>query len=216
MLARRLSSGAYYLLVRLYPASFRRAFGPQLQQSFDDLLAEAATKGGLLALLPFWQAILADLVPSLWREHLAQSQEEKRMTIRGRALRTAYFWFYAAFTLVLVAATALDLTHAGDVLNVGVGLGATFGVYAYLHARASGATAFWRSLLVAIVAYDAVSLFLIVSTASAPAGFHWLLGSTALGSKAYDLLAILISLPALRVLGQLGQIPWIGPRLTVT
>ncbi len=59
--ARRLAA-AYAAVVRLYPASFREAYGPAMRQAFADLLAAGD---------PAASAVLRELVPSLVAEHRA-------------------------------------------------------------------------------------------------------------------------------------------------
>jgi hypothetical protein len=120
-------------------------------------------------------------------------------------LLIGYAWLYAAFALVLTVTTPFDATHVGDLLNVAVALGATLGVYAYLRRAPALPTSVWRGLLALIVVYDLVTILLVLSTGNDARGFHWLLGSTAPGSKAYDVIAIAVSLPGLATLWRLGR-----------
>jgi hypothetical protein len=112
-------------------------------------------------------------------------------------LLKAYFWLYGTFTLILIIATASDVTHVGDVLNVLAAVAASLGLYAYLHKRTLLGKGYWLAILSALVLYDVAVIVLILSTVSQPLGFHWLLGSTAVQSKLYDLFAIVFSIPAL-------------------
>jgi hypothetical protein len=74
----------YRLLVRLYPAAHRRAFGEQMVQTFGDHYRDVVvSRGG--SRLKFWLAVLADAGPSLLTEHAA----ERRTRCRRRAA-TAY------------------------------------------------------------------------------------------------------------------------------
>lgn len=61
----------YRLLVRLYPAAHRRAFGEQMVQTFGDHYRDAVEdRGG--SRLRFWLAVLADAGTSLLTEHAAE------------------------------------------------------------------------------------------------------------------------------------------------
>jgi hypothetical protein len=78
------------------------------------------------------------------REHLDQLQEDAWVTVSVRTLFIGYAWLYAAFALALTVAMPFDVTHVGDILNVAVALGATLGVYAYLHRKPVLPTSVWR------------------------------------------------------------------------
>ncbi|HEY2670612.1 MAG TPA: hypothetical protein VGJ07_09585 [Rugosimonospora sp.] len=70
----------YRLLVRLYPAAHRRAFGEQMVQTFGDHYRDAVeARGG--SRLRFWVAVLADGGTSLLTEHTA---ELRALWRRGR------------------------------------------------------------------------------------------------------------------------------------
>jgi hypothetical protein len=70
----------YRLLVRLYPAAHRRAFGEQMVQTFGDHYRDAVeARGG--SRLRFWVAVLADAGTSLPTEHAAELRTRLR---RGR------------------------------------------------------------------------------------------------------------------------------------
>jgi hypothetical protein len=61
----------YRLLVWLYPAAHRRAFGEQMVQTFGDHYRDAVEAGGG-SRLRFWVAVLADAGTSLLTEHAAE------------------------------------------------------------------------------------------------------------------------------------------------
>jgi hypothetical protein len=67
----------YRLLVRLYPAVHRRAFGEQMVQTFGDHHRDAVeARGG--SRLRFWVAVLADAGTSLLTEHAAELRARAR------------------------------------------------------------------------------------------------------------------------------------------
>jgi len=67
----------YRLLVRLYPAVHRRAFGEQMVQTFGDHYRDAIeARGG--SRLRFWVAVLADAGTSLLAEHAAEFRARGR------------------------------------------------------------------------------------------------------------------------------------------
>jgi hypothetical protein len=67
----------YRLLVRLYPAAHRRAFGEQMVQTFGDHYRDAVeARGG--SRLRFWVAVLADAGTSLLIEHAAELRARGR------------------------------------------------------------------------------------------------------------------------------------------
>jgi hypothetical protein len=65
---RRRAQRTYRRLIRLYPASHRRAFGEQMVQTFGDHYRDVVEdRGG--SRLRFWLAVLADTGTSLITEH---------------------------------------------------------------------------------------------------------------------------------------------------
>jgi hypothetical protein len=77
----------YRLLVRLYPATHRRAFGEQMVQAFGDHYRDAVEgRGGSRP--RFWLAVLADAGTSLVTEHAAEVRTRYRRvpkTVRRRS-----------------------------------------------------------------------------------------------------------------------------------
>jgi hypothetical protein len=65
-----LSLHLYRLLLYLYPAEHRRAYGPLMAQTFGDLCREAAQRKDVLGWLALWVRTLSDLFASASREHL--------------------------------------------------------------------------------------------------------------------------------------------------
>jgi hypothetical protein len=84
---------AYRLLVLLYPAGHRRAFGEQMVQTFGDHYDDAVEdRHG--SRMRFWLAVIADLAVSLAVEHVAEVKARARGVVsaahrrRVRTLRT--------------------------------------------------------------------------------------------------------------------------------
>jgi hypothetical protein len=127
------------------------------------------------------------------------------VTLFLRVLVISYAWLYAAFALVLTVAVLFDLTHVGDVLNVAAAIGATLGLFAYWQRKPVLPTAVWQGLFALIVVYGLVTVLLVLSTRNDPGDFHWLLGSTALRSKAYDVITVALTLPGLVTIWHLGH-----------
>jgi hypothetical protein len=76
----------YRLLVLLYPAAHRRAFGEQMVQAFGDHYDDAVEGRGD-SRLRFWLAVLADVGASLLTEHAAEVRARHRRaptTVRRR------------------------------------------------------------------------------------------------------------------------------------
>jgi len=76
----------YRLLVRLYPAAHRQAFGQQMVQTFGDHYRDAVQcRGG--SRLRFWFAVLADTATSVVTEHTAEVRARRRRAASTRPLR---------------------------------------------------------------------------------------------------------------------------------
>jgi len=74
---RRRAQRIYRLLVLLYPASHRRAFGGDMVQAFGDHYCDVVEgRGG--SRLRFWLAVLADAGTSLFTEHVAEAKARRR------------------------------------------------------------------------------------------------------------------------------------------
>jgi hypothetical protein len=78
---------AYRLLIRLYPAAHRRAFGQDMVQTFGDHYRDVVEgRGG--SRLRFWLAVLADVGTSLLTEYAAEARTRHRRTrTRVRQMR---------------------------------------------------------------------------------------------------------------------------------
>src|SRR5690242_14375611 len=85
----RRAQRTYRLLVRLYPAAHRRAFGEPMVQTFGDHYRDVVEhRGG--SRLRFWAAALADAATSLRTEHAA-ALRARAGVLRGRRARRGAF-----------------------------------------------------------------------------------------------------------------------------
>jgi lipopolysaccharide/colanic/teichoic acid biosynthesis glycosyltransferase len=109
-----LSTWVYRLLLAVYPAGFRRTYGPHMLQIFRDCCRDAYRQGGILGLGELWLHTLGDLGMTAVQEHL---QKGSRMKLKR--------WFDVAVALIgllllaplfaLIAAT-IKLDSPGTVL----------------------------------------------------------------------------------------------------
>ena len=90
-------------------------------------------------------------------------------------------------------------------LNVAAAIGAALGLVAYWRRKPVLPTSVWRVLFALIAVYGLVTVLLVLSTRNDAGGFHWLLGSTAPRSKAYDMITVALTLPGLVTLWHLGH-----------
>jgi DMSO reductase anchor subunit len=113
----RLTLRAYRALLRLYPRSFRRAYGDEAERVLRDLLRD---RRGTLGLPRLWGRVLGDMLSTATKE-------------RGAQMKT-FDWLVLLAAVVLGLAIALvDVSPGWD--DTGVSAGALF-----LGAAALGAT----------------------------------------------------------------------------
>lgn len=77
----------YRLLLRLYPASFRKRFGKELERAFSDEYEEAC-RTSRRAPAAFWVRIIVDLIASAARLHYAQRGRRGTPALPTQAKRT--------------------------------------------------------------------------------------------------------------------------------
>jgi hypothetical protein len=120
--AHRRATRVYRWIVRLYPASYRRLFGEQMLQTFQDHYRDAVATGEE-SVTRFWLGVITDEVKALPRAQLAAAQERWRrwltaasavqgreetitMTVFRPRLRR-YWLLYLLLLLVSLTATTL-------------------------------------------------------------------------------------------------------------
>jgi hypothetical protein len=117
-LAVRFSVVVYRTLLLVYPSSFTQKFGDPLVRAFQDLVEDAANRGGLLSLARTWPGVVLDLVLSAAARHLENGWGRvSRWTVAGFILcvPALIFWFSVFLDVVVGSALghwALDAQSA--------------------------------------------------------------------------------------------------------
>ena len=101
------SVALYRLLLRLYPAVFRRAYSAQMAQVFRDSCRQAKREHGLPGIITLWLATLVDLLCSALAEHLSEG------TIMSRP-----FYIRMSGLLTLVGAAIEFLPNLDTSINI--------------------------------------------------------------------------------------------------
>jgi hypothetical protein len=94
----RLHTAAYRLTLRLYPAAFRKAYGPEMTHLFTDILADQRRTGNWLNIFRLWAHLMTDTVSNATKERLEQPMKNRTGLIR---------FLLAALLIVSVQATLL-------------------------------------------------------------------------------------------------------------
>ena len=79
----RCSARSYAVFLYLYPPSFRRAFGAAMGEIFEQSMKDEVVAYGARGILSIWRIVLAELLPSLLREHA----DALNSLVRGCAIR---------------------------------------------------------------------------------------------------------------------------------
>jgi hypothetical protein len=115
------AAALYRLLLKGYPAEFRREYGDEMLHVFRELASESWNRKGTAGLMSFWLRVLADLVRSVPQQHfLTLSGRFSVKTILSASLAVAV----AAF-LQLVVFTTLALL-IGSVAVCGAFMGIVY------------------------------------------------------------------------------------------
>lgn len=120
-----MSSRIYALLLRLYPASFRQAYGEEALRLFHDRLRDET---GLLARLRLWSELIFDLIVSVPRQHhRAQPVLIRRTAVTashpglqfGLLEESEFPSRRALFGAMIIAIVAVGLVSVGAMLSGG-------------------------------------------------------------------------------------------------
>ena len=108
-----LSVRIYELLVKAYPASFRRRYGDEMTRVFRELATDALRQRGAFGLMTAWFRVLGDLAWTAPQEHLVELQ--RRIEMKTSA--------FAVFSVVVAAIVYLLVFAAVGILYLCVLLG---------------------------------------------------------------------------------------------
>jgi hypothetical protein len=75
----------YKSLIRLYPQSYRQAFGAQMQQTFIDWHDDAGRANGRVG-IQFWLSMITDEIRNIVNQRLASLKERDSLKISGPKL----------------------------------------------------------------------------------------------------------------------------------
>ena len=100
----------YRLLLCLYPLAFRRQFGCQLSDLFEQWLKDESARHGTRGVLKVWRVTLSEYVPTLFREHVAAFDARASLRAGVHHLRT----LMASLPVVAAFAVLLQFTKHPD------------------------------------------------------------------------------------------------------
>ncbi len=112
----------YGMLIRAYPASFRREYGEEMTEVFRDLAQEAWQERGVIGLVLLWLRTVPDLLLSGAAQHLHETR--RRIAMAKVLLDPAY----CVLVLALILFVAALVTPADPFSMMLVGL-PLYGVY---------------------------------------------------------------------------------------
>ncbi|NQT13508.1 MAG: hypothetical protein HQ582_12210 [Planctomycetes bacterium] len=120
----------YRLLLKTYPASFRREYGEEMTSVFRDMSEAAWRRGGTVGLLALGRSIVGDFLVNVPKQHIEETG--RRIVMWQRFLGPTHFLVALAVAL-FIAALVTPADPASQIL-VGIPL---FVVYllAFLAAR---------------------------------------------------------------------------------
>ncbi len=101
-----LSGRVYRALLVAYPEEFRREYGRQMEQAFQDLCREENRRGGRVGLIKLWVRLGLDLAFSAAVERIRAGSEDKEIAVRDYKLAGAGFVLLLA-PLYFVSASLL-------------------------------------------------------------------------------------------------------------
>jgi hypothetical protein len=68
----RRSARLYRVMLWLYPRAFRAAYGAEMRQTFESWLADESERDGVRGIRRVWRSTLAEIVPTVVREHAVE------------------------------------------------------------------------------------------------------------------------------------------------
>lgn len=94
----------YGLLLMLYPIGFKRRFGPEMAQAFDDLSHHYVHQRGLIGLIALWRLTVWDVTASVIIEHQTIWKEYMRIKqlvpMAMGSILLAYSTLFAAINIL--------------------------------------------------------------------------------------------------------------------
>lgn len=113
----------YALMLRAYPADFRREYGLHMAQVFRDCSREVDRIKGPISLIHFWFTILLDLVKTAPNEHLDNLRKERSVM---NNLRRDALALFGCIAIIVVAFLLLRyiLAHPSSLTLLGFALDA--------------------------------------------------------------------------------------------
>lgn len=113
----------YALILKAYPAKFRREYGPHMAQVFRDCRRAAESGKRPVVLIHFWLVMLLDLVTTAPQEHVDNLRKEKSVM---KNLRRDAVALFGCIAIIVVAFLLLRyiLAHQGSPTLLGYALDA--------------------------------------------------------------------------------------------
>ncbi|MBA2524158.1 MAG: hypothetical protein H0V18_00025 [Pyrinomonadaceae bacterium] len=105
----------YALILKAYPAEFRREYGPQMAQVFRDCGRVAESRRRLFVSMHFWLIILLDLVKTAPKEHVDNLRKEKSVM---NNLRRDALALFGCIAIIVVAFLLLSYGRAHQVSSL--------------------------------------------------------------------------------------------------
>jgi len=105
----------YALLLKAYPAEFRREYGPHMAQVFRDCSRAADSHKKPVVLMHFWLVTVLDLAKTAPKEHLDNLRKEKSVM---NNLRRDVLALFGCIAIVVVALLLLNYGRAHQVSSI--------------------------------------------------------------------------------------------------
>ena len=109
------SQRLYALMLKAYPAQFRREYGPHMAQLFRDCGRAAESHQSPFGLVRFWLIIMLDLVNTAPKEHLDNLRKESSVM---NNLRRDALALFGCIVIIVVALLLLNYGRAHQVSSI--------------------------------------------------------------------------------------------------